>query len=766
MTMRSRFIPLALAGAIAQILSIEATAADAPASVENDTALAQIVVTASKREEKLQDVAMSVTAVTGDDLLRRQSTSFVDFANQIPGLSLQAIDPSQTRLILRGANAGSVGATVATIIDDIPFSMSGAQADGSFFGSDVDTYDLSRVEVLRGPQGTLYGATAEGGLLKYVTNAPDPTKFEADAVVGGVVVDGGALKKAIVKGMVNIPLWDNKAAFRISAVEEGLPGWINDAATGQRHINDGSKYSVRASLLFKPVDDFSARLTIFNQHLNLGGQNAVEVKGAAADPLHPPPDQLDLVNGLDNSSPWPHRINTKMTYYALNLEYSLPSVSFMSSTSYGQVTHTFAGDFTNVNLAPGVTYGDYLGAVAYGQPIIMAQDQLESLHKFNQEFRAASAPGLEIFGHGFDWQGGIFYTHETTDLWQFFDARDPANPTTILTVPGVLGGADVPAYYKEYALYGDAVYHFSKAWDLDIGARQTHISQSSQVTTFCCILYGPATTPFAALSSVENNHTWSVAPRWHITDDTLLYARVATGYRPGGPNLPVPGFEHPPVFKSDSTRNYELGFKSTFLNNRVTIDTAIFDIEWKDIQILGIVNTDTGPVGINGNSGRAHSRGFEWNATWSPVQNLVFGFLGEYTNAKLTADAPGLGAHSGDKLPYVPEVSATFNADYKWHAFDDYYAVMGGSWSYVGNTFTSFSPSAGVVESHVKLPSYNTLRLNAGLTNERYSLEAYASNVTNKRAIIEYANNGGVNQSGIAVLIQPRTVGLQLEAKF
>lgn len=148
------------------------------------------------------------------------------------------------------------------------------------------------------------------------------------------------------------------------------------------------------------------------------------------------------------------------------------------------------------------------------------------------------------------------------------------------------------------------------------------------------------------------------------------------------------------------------------------------------------------------------------------MQNLILGFLGEYTNAKLTADAPGLGALSGDKLPYVPDVSATVNADYRWHAFGNFSASAGASWNYNGHSFTGFSPSVGVVESHARLPDYNTLRLNAGLDDGRYSAEIYATNVTNQRGIAEYNNSGGVNQTGLATFIQPRTIGVQVGVKY
>src|SRR4029077_10842995 len=176
-------------------------------------------------------------------------------------------------------------------------------------------------------------------------------------------------------------------------------------------------------------------------------------------------------------------------------------------------------------------------------------------------------------------------------------ALSAADPATILA-PAV-GGAIVPGDYKETSYFADITYHFTTALDLELGGRGTNVKQNSQVTTFCCVLYGPTTTPFPALFSSQSSTTWSVAPRWHINEDPLAYARVSTGFRPGGPNLPTPTLPNPPVFKSDSTKNYEIGIRTDLFDKTFSIDMAVFYIDWKDIQILSIVNTPAGPVGIN-----------------------------------------------------------------------------------------------------------------------------------------------------------------------
>jgi iron complex outermembrane recepter protein len=741
---------LLLAGSAAQAQTASPTAG-----------LEEIVVTATKREEKLHDVAMGITALSGDDLARRQELGYTDFAAQVPGLSIEGVDPGRNRVILRGENVGSAGATIATTVDDIPFFMSGSQSNGAFFSANIDTYDLQRVEVLRGPQGTLYGASAEGGLIKYVTNPPNLNAYEGGVAAGGETIDGGQ-SAGFAKGFVNIPFWDNKAAFRLSAVEEGIPGWISNPEAGQSDVNHGDKYSLRGSVLMKPTSDLTIRVTAFNQALNVRGDDNVQVVGAALTPGTPPANQFGLVNGFTNATAGPHVINNDLSYYALNLQYDFKVATLMSATSFGEIKEKYTSDSTNLNLAPGVTLADAVEGV-YGEPIVALGNQLETLHKFNQEVRLTSNPGSTVFGNPFDWLAGGFFTHETTGFNQVYDARSAADPATILAP--ALGGDTLPADYKESAVFADFTYHFSKAFDLELGGRNTKTEQRSQSSLLCCVLLGPDAT-YPAISTSETDQTWSVAPRWHVNDDVLLYARYATGFSPGGPNQPSSLLPNPPPYRSDSTRNYELGVRADLFDKRFTVDVDIFDIRWKDVQILDIVQTSSGPVGLNGNSGSAESKGVEWDFLWRPLQGLSVGLLGAYTDAKLTSDAAVLGGMQGDALPYVPVVSSTFNVDYTWHAFGRFAGFLGSSWTYTGTRYTAFSSSTATVESHVKLPIYNTLKVQAGVDNGHYSVELFGSNLTNARGITEYANSGGQNQTGLAAFIQPRTIGIELGAKF
>src|SRR5882757_116781 len=252
---------LAALGAVGSFLSQESRAADAVDAANSD-ALTTIVVTAEKKEEKLKDVPMSITALGGNSLDKLQYRDFSDYAAMVPGLSLVSAQPGLTTLTLRGQNAGGVGSTVAVYIDESPFGSSSALLNGSILSGDFDTWDLQRIEVLRGPQGTLYGANSEGGLLKFVTAAPVLGTFSGAAEVSGEITGGTAGGE--IRGVVNLPLGD-KVALRVGGFTQDAPGYIDDRSRNKEDINGGHKYGGRVSLLAQPIDTLSIRLTASSQ---------------------------------------------------------------------------------------------------------------------------------------------------------------------------------------------------------------------------------------------------------------------------------------------------------------------------------------------------------------------------------------------------------------------------------------------------------------------------------------------------------------------
>lgn len=732
---------LTMLGVVGTLASQQGLAADTTtAAVEattneaNDSVLETIVVTATKRAEPLKDVPMSVTALGGERLDELQARDFADYAALVPGLSLQSVQPGFTRLTLRGQNAGGVGSTVAVYFDESPFGSSTGLLNGAINTGDFDTYDMQRIEVLRGPQGTLYGANSEGGLMKFVTNAPVLGKFAVGGEVGGEGIEHGG-QAGNVHGVVNMPLGD-KMALRVSGFYSGVPGYIDDPASGATDLNTGHKYGGRASFLFEPSSDLSVRLTADSQSAYYDGTNEVDVDPVTLQPLYGEFTQQRVV-----AQPSDFRYGN----YSATIDWNVGGVHVTSITSYGNLDTDSTTDGTPI-------YGPFGGALfggSPGAPLIGTTN----LNKITQEVRVASAAKEQL-----EWQVGGYYTHESASLVQSLDA---------VAVPGgaYLGNIiklNVNSTYSEGAGFADVTWHFSPQFDVQLGGRWARNTQDSSQNT----AYNPAfgiPVDVRAGNSNQSVWTYSLAPSYHFTPNTMAYARLATGYRPGGPNVLPPGTtDVPSQYDSDRTTNIELGLRSTQLDGRLSLDVAAFHVDWKDIQLYQVVNG----FGVNANGGTAHSQGLEWAFGYLPVHGLTFQLTGAYTDAKLTSDAPDINAFDGDPLPYAPKWTTSLDGQYEWAAFGDYKALVGATWSYVDSRSSDFATYAQTAGPPIQreLPSYNTWGLRLGLANARYRFSVYGKNLSDEHGITNF-NNAGSPYNTITV-IQPRTFGVTLAASF
>jgi outer membrane receptor protein involved in Fe transport len=265
--------------------------------------------------------------------------------------------------------------------------------------------------------------------------------------------------------------------------------------------------------------------------------------------------------------------------------------------------------------------------------------------------------------------------------------------------------------------------------------------------------------------SSESVFTYSVAPRFNLTENSNIYARIASGYRPGGPNiLPVnapPGT--PTTYKADRLTNYELGYKAHW--GAVSLDLAAFWIDWKDIQLFALVNG----VGINANGGTAVSRGFEGALTARPNEHLTLTANAAYTDAYLTADTdPVVGGHNGDALPWIPKFSTTLDAEYRWPMFGDKDAFVGATFAYQSSRPADFGTltTAGQM---VEADAYATVDLRLGLENDRWSVTAYVKNLTNKAGVTNITGGpagGEFNNDFDLGITRPRTIGVTVGARF
>jgi outer membrane receptor protein involved in Fe transport len=746
MKIASRKCGLAAGVSIAALIAVGDAHGQSTAPTARDTGQAstieEVVVTANKREETLHNVAMSVSVVSGAELARTQTLDLQDLEASVPGLSIEGGGPGGgERITLRGLNSGGDGANVTTVVDNVPLSYSLANTDGGVLASDFDTYDLERIEVLRGPQGTLYGADAEGGIVKYVTNPPDLTAYHFGIEAGADDIDHGGVGED-VKGYANIPLLNDTLAIRASGYYETLPGWIGNPLLNGTKDNLGRRFGGRFSALWRPISDLTIRGTAFLQERNAEDTDAVNVYGASK-----PGDSFGLVDGYNKYHYNGDPTRNRLSIFSLDANYNLHWATLESITSYGIQHESYFSDRTT-------------SAGSFGPGTTSVTQQTNALNKFNQEVRLSSNPASTLFGRGFDWQFGVFYTHEVVT----FD-QDINLVTSAGALPGYLLDAVLPSTYHEVAGYGDLTYHFTPKFDVEIGGRVSADSSQSQIVV-SGVFEGGGPFVFPQIRDSDTSGTFSFASRYHFTDDVLSYIRIASGFRPGGPELPVAGepASVPLQYGPDSTLNYEIGLKADLFDKRVSLELTGFYITWKDIQIPAEIITANGDFGVTGNGGSAASEGAEFNLGWRPITGLHLGFVGAYTDAHLTQNAPGIGGLAGQALAYVPKLSTTVSGDYEWPIHGDTKGFVGGSWSHIGSRYSDFStnPTYG----HKEIPSYETLSARLGIRKGAYTFEIYGKNLTDARGVTYYSPSPQYETYGTAYLIRPLTIGFRVASDF
>ena len=710
------------APAAAQSNSTASATAAQPSAVQTQGDPNAIIVTAQKRTQRLLDVPQSISVISGQSLENQHATRLSDYLTRIPSANIVESQPGISRIVLRGINAGGVGATVATYIDETPFGSATSLANGGVLAPDIDPFDLARVEVLRGPQGTLYGANSLGGLVKYVTVAPDPHAFagSVDAGINSVSHgDTGYWGRAAA----NVPLSD-MAAIRLSGFYRRDPGFVDNSARDRKDVNDGDTYGGRASLLVKPSSNLKIRASAILQNIRSNGTSSIDLD----------PDTLRPVDGLSQNRLVNEPNDTNYRLYNTTIDYDFGGVSLVSATSYGTLDQKQIEDASAV-------YGPGVGV-----------NQSMRQRRFTQEVRLASN------GHqALEWTIGGFYTHERNRLGQDLFGTNPDTGNPDPAADGLIR-VDLPSRYSEYAGFANATWHMAPKFEVTAGGRWSHNKQSDEQTTSGALLGG------AVLEVSGKSHdsvfTYSVAPTFKPNDHTRIYARVAKGYRPGGPNALSPGApDELRTFNPDTTTNYEVGVKTESADHRLSLDVTAFLIEWKNIQLLAQIEG----FGINANGGKARSQGVEFTAGLNPVQGLSLYANGSYVDAHLTSDAPeSVGGFSGDPLPYNPKWQGTVGAEYEHQLNGSVTGHAGVNWHYTGVRYSDFDPAAG----QRRLRSFSQLDAHVGADIGRFRLDAFAHNITDSRGIVNLSFFGAVNGDISAAVIQPRTIGLSLGYRY
>jgi outer membrane receptor protein involved in Fe transport len=710
-------------------------------AADNDV-IAEIIVSAQKRAENLQDVPASVSVFGEQQLVRLHATQLTDYAAYMPGINIgSGGTPGQTTITLRGIAPVGPGSVVGTYIDDTPLGASNNFARATFFALDMMPYDVERIEVLRGPQGTLYGAGSMGGLLKYVMRDPSTDALEFRAGVEGFDVAGASDAGWGARAGANVPLGAN-VALRASYFTQSTPGYIDNVATGQRDENDLKQSGGRASLLWKASDTVELTVGGLWQRLDSDNNASMALELTALDP----PRGRQNLGDLQTSHPISQQFGKDVDYYFATLNWNLGWGEFVSASSYSK-THTRQQQDASI------TYGSLFplltgGLVPEGLSVFNITLDLE---KWTQEFRLASSGNDR-----FQWRVGAFYTEEDSDNLQLVDALDMQRQPIDVFLP-YLALAALPTEYEELAAFGDVTYEFNDAFDVIVGLRWASNDQKFHQVS------GGALLPTADMpgKSSEDVVTYALSPRWHVNQDTMLYARVASGYRPGGPNVVLPGV--PPKVEADELTNYELGLKTVFAEGRALINVAVFYIDWQDIQQL----QGFGGVSALDNAGDAESRGVEFESLFSVTHGLQLGLNFAYTDSVLKSSPPELNNEFNVQLPEVPKWSGAITADYSFTAFGGRAAHVGAGWRYVDERQSEVVTLTDNLS--YTLPAYDVVDLNADVQFDAMTVRVFVKNLTDERAF----TGGGTTVDGLNFpirldlnVLQPRTVGVSLDVQF
>jgi iron complex outermembrane recepter protein len=698
-----------------------------PAAAAEAAEIQEVMVTAQKREERLADVPIPVTVVNTTKLTDSGQVLLRDYFNTIPGFQLTPSYEQNQVLTLRGITTGSGGIpTVGVVIDDVPFGSPIAQGSSI---PDIDPGDLERIEVLRGPQGTLYGASSMGGLVKFVTKTPSTEAFSGRVDAGTQTIKNGAEAGFQIRGSLNIPVADN-FAVRVSGFRRQEPGYIDDPSLNLEGVNEIHSYGGRFSTLWKLTDNFSIIASALYQNDRGGGVSDITVAPGVGDL------QQKFIPNTGSSD----RVTQA---YSVTMKADFGSVHVTSLTGYNTSHYEDLFDFSAV-------FGANMSKV-FG---VGGAPYADDFHPKNltEELRAAKS-----FGDGFELLVGGLLANDKNNLRQTAYAEN--------TTSGQIVGVGDDGYYRyrynEYAVFTDLTYHATDEFSVQIGARYSSLENQTGPYSVVEPIFTGNTTP--VIQNVLDAHfhpfTFLVTPQYNITKDVMVYARAASGFRPGGGNLLFPGV--PITFDPDKTYNYEVGLKGDFLDHALSVDASLYYVDWKSIQIQERTPTNHG---YTGNGGRAKSEGVELSIVARPWTGFTASAWGDYDDAVLTQSFPTSSTvfgMAGDRLPVSPTYSANGSVGQDFPLWSGVTGFAGGTISYVADRKGNFL-AAGLVRQNY--PAYTKVDLNVGARWDAWAINIYANNVTDERGVLQ--GGAGYSIPTSFYYIRPRTVGLSVSRTF
>jgi len=713
---------------------------------DSASAIGEIIVTAQKKQERLATVPLPVTAVQAGEIADKSQFRIQDYYVTVPGL---AYTPNQlggtATIAIRGVTSSDFAApTVGITVDDMPFGSS-TLLGGGFLVPDLDPSDLERIEVLRGPQGTLYGASSIGGLFKYVTHDPSTNRLSGRLSAGISGVTDGSAAGHNFNGSLNVPL-SEQLAIRGSGFLRKDPGYIDNLGyisnePIERSVNETKAYGGHLSALWRPTDDFSIKVNGFAQSNKIHGSPYVRIA----------PDAGDLQQRF---LPGTGYTNRDFSAGSATIKKSFGGIELTSVTGYSVTKLTDSYDITEPT--------GFVTSFAFPNDGGFT-DNLDrtKTKKFTQEVRASIPIGSNI-----DWLIGGFYTKEKTHWLQDWLATD-VNHAPV----GTFAVFDFGSTFRETAAFTNVTYRFSDQFDIQAGVRKSYIKMTffeTDTGPFASLFEGgtpeepgPDVLVYPDQSLKENAVTYAVSPRLKITPNLMIYARFSSGYRPGGINAAGSLVGTNATFKHDSTKNYEVGIKTTVLDGKLFLDGSLYRIDWDQVQTQ--VNDEFG-LSFFSNGGKARSQGVELAAELKLARGLNVSGWVSWNDAVLVQDFPPndlVVGSDGDRLPFSSKFSSSVSVNYEFPIGSNT-GSLGATFSHVGKRFGNFVPADVERQTYA---AYNKLDLTAGLEVSGIKINAFVNNVTNKRGILGGGRGTLISQDAFNIL-QPRTYGLSVTKEF
>jgi iron complex outermembrane receptor protein len=759
-----------------------ASSAQTTAPVDSSGGLQEIVVTANKlNAQRVLDIPASIQAISGDALQEAGASGIMSIAGDVPGLSIQDLGPGDKKYVIRGINSTG-DATTGVYYGEAVISGTNSD-DGGGFESDIRLYDMDRIEVLRGPQGTLYGASSMSGTLRFIPKEPDLNQFG-----GYLTAEGSGTAHASgnynFNGAMNLPLIDGILALRVVGWRIYDSGYINQIRVGEgvsglagttppttqsvqalglvKGVNDDDVSGGRAILRYQPTDRLSIDLNYTTQTETSDGSSRYTPAGTAAFSGGPiaPVQGCDLCNTDVTQSPW----NDNLTVFGATITYD---------TGAGVVTGT-ANQFDR---RTGFTFDSTPVLVSYDVPVPAETFEPRTRDVTSSEIRYASA-----FDSPVNFVAGLYreYDHQflTVDVLATNGLGLPIGPfcsnnsCDALTYPGTgttFFGRTDERWTTQYAGFGEVTWKLADNWTAVAGIRYfTESLQGVQVQThpFGGFPPGPTLVPLPDPDMTFNKVTWKANHSYKVNEWLLAYGTASTGFRGGGLNAISEPFEPiPAAYAPDSLINFEFGAKGRLASGLFDYQADVYFIRWSNIQVQE--TTPDGAFVYQGNAGEAKVKGVEFEFTAHPIEYLAATFAGAYQDAFLAQGAtaaqytanPTLGL-TGNAIPNVPRVQLDLGLNYRRPIATGWEGTAAADVNYRDAENSYFASNA----FNIPLAPYTLVGLRAGVIKGPWTATAFVRNVTDKRAQVSAINS---TQDPDALLtVQPRTIGLTVTRTF